>query len=212
MHRQGHRDDVTGETDGTEEVTETPDADEVDWEDETTAPYTWGEWRGVIVPALVAVAVMVIAVSAWYVLRDTEPEAQRLNDLETSGSFNLLGYYREPLTAYGPHARSINLTLEEGDVLELSYLVNGPPDGIQVRLQHPLHPDDGADGTGGATVHASAVGRNGTLRFSTTEAGAYQVYFWHPGSARPPGAGDDPEVHMTAAVAYDLSVVRAHRP
>jgi len=202
---------VTVGTDAVEAGNGTPDVDEVDWEEETTAPYTWGEWRGVIVPALVAVAVMVFAVSAWYVLRDTEG-AQRLDDLETSGSFNLEGYYRDPLTAYGPHARSINLTLEEGDVLELSYLVNGPPDGIQVRLQHPLHPDDGAGGTGGATVLASTVGRNGTLTFSTTEAGAYQVYFWHPGSARPPGAGDDPEIHMTAAVAYDLSVVRAHRP
>lgn len=203
---------MTGEEDLGEDGVEASVPEGVEWEDETAVPYTWEEWRAVVVPAILVLVLVAVVVLAWSMLRDTGPDVQRLDDIDDSGSFNLLGYYREPLTAYGPHARPVNLTLETGDELVLTFLVNGPPEGIQVRLQDPLHPSDGANSTGGARVHASVVGRDGTLRFTSTDGGAYQVYFWHPGAARPPGTGDDPEAHITAAVAYDLVVVRAHRP
>lgn len=174
--------------------------------------YRRREWRAALTPALVVLAVVALLVVAWYLVADTGPEAQLLDDVDAEGSFNLLGHWRDGLTAYGSHVHAINLTLESGDELVLSFSSNGPPEGIQVRLQHPLHPTDGTGGAGGTQVFASSTGGNGTIRFFVQEGGAYQVYFWHPGSARPPGAGDDPDDHTTAAVAHHLVVTRAHRP
>ena len=175
-------------------------------------PYTRRESRGVLAPTLALVAVLALLVIAWHLVRDTGPEDALLGDVDESGSFKLRGHWRENLTAYGPHAHAINLTLEEGDLFILNYGSHGPPDGIQVRLQHPLHPSDGANGSGGTRVFASSAGGNGTLQLSVREAGAFQVYFWHPGSIRAPGEGDDADAHITASVSYDLSVRRAHRP
>lgn len=174
--------------------------------------YTKGEWRSALKPALVLLAVVVILVVAWYLVSDTIPEDQRLDDVDRDGSVNLLGHKRDNLTAYGSHVHAINLTLESGDDLQLSFTSNGPPEGIQVRLQHPLHPSDGSGGAGGTQVFAMSSGGNGTIGFFVEEGGAYQVYFWHPGSARGPGPDDDPDDHITAAVSYHLVVIRAHRP
>ena len=192
-----------------EETTAEEDADQEADEDPR---YTREEWRAALAPAIVLVSVLVVVVVAWYLVRDTGPEDHLLEDVDDQGSFKLLGAWRENLTAYGPHVRAINLTLEEGDVLALTYSSHGPPDGIQVRLQHPLHPTDGAGGTGGTRVYGSSSGGNGTIDLFVSEPGAYQLYFWHPGSIQAPGEGDDPDDHTTASVGYTLSVIRAHRP
>jgi hypothetical protein len=181
-------------------------------DEEGDGRYTRDEWRGLLVPAAGVVAVLVISVVAWVLLSDPGPDVVRLDDVDERGSINLLGHWRENLTAYGPHAFAINLTLEEGDAVTLTYSSNGPPGGIQVRLQRPLHPSDGEGGTGGTTVHSSSSGVNGTVRLDVEEPGAYQVYIWHPGSARGPGPDDDPDDHTTAAVGYHLVVERGSRP
>jgi hypothetical protein len=160
----------------------------------------------------VLIVMVVIAIIAWYLVVGTGPDDHRLEDVDEEGSFKLLGRWRQNLTAYGTHSYAVNLTLEEGDVFTLSYSSHGPPEGIQVRLQHPLHPTDGVDGTGGTRVYASSVGGNGTVDLFVEEGGAYQVYFWHPGANRPPGQDDEPDDHITAAVFYHLIVTRAHRP
>jgi hypothetical protein len=175
-------------------------------------PYTRGEWMDALVPAILVVAVLVLVLVVWYLAGDEGPIEQGLDDVDENGSFNLQGQWVEDLTAYGTQAASINLTLDEGDRLSLSYSAHGPPDGIQVRLQHPLHPSDGANGTGGTRVFASSVGGNGTIELFVQEGGAYQLYFWHPGSTKMPGPDDDPDDHTLAAVSYHLVVIRAHRP
>ncbi len=174
--------------------------------------YSREEMTRVVVPSVLSLAMVLMVVTVWYLLMDQGPEEHLLPEVEEEGSFNLVGHWAEGVTAYGPHARSINLTLEEGDVLSLIYTVSGPPGGIHVRLQHPLHPSDGINGTGGTAVHASSVGGNGSIHFLVEQGGAYQVYFWHPGSAQEPGEGDAPDDHVTAAVSYRLTVNRAHRP
>lgn len=175
-------------------------------------PYTRSEWLDVTYPALVLLALVALAVLAWYMLHDTAPDGSGLEDLDETGSFNLLGHWRGEGAPYGTHSWALNLTLDEGDRLTLTYSSNGPPDGIQVRLQHPLHPTDGSNGTGGTMVHASSVGGNGTVELFVSEPGAYQVYFLHPGATKAPGAGDDPDDHTTAAVSYHLAVHRGRRP
>ena len=202
---------------GTEEVDREDDAIRsgiVDDEDPVGVgpAYTRSEWRGVLTPAIVLLVVVALVVIAWYLVRDTGPDEQRMDDVDVNGSFNLIGYWMQNLTAYGSHVHAINLTFEEGDILALTYSSHGPPGGIQVRLQHPLHPTDGSDGTGGTKVYASSIGGNGTIDLIIDEGGAYQLYFWHPGSNRSPGEGDDPDDHTTAAVGYHLVVTRAHRP
>jgi hypothetical protein len=107
---------------------------------------------------------------------------------------------------------AINITLEKGDSVTLTYSSNGPPGGIQVRLQHPLHPTDGAAGAGGTEVYSSSSGGNGTVGLLVEESGAYQVYFWHPGSVEVPGPGDDPDAHITATVGFRLEIERGLRP
>jgi hypothetical protein len=174
--------------------------------------YTRWEWRGAVMPAVFLLVVVVVVVTGWYLLRDTGPDPNRLEDVDESGSFNLQGNWLEEPIAYGSHVHAINLTLERGDILDLSYSSNGPPGGIQVRLQHPLNPDDGTGGIGGTTVFSSTSGGNGTVHLFVELEGAYQLYFWHPGTARPPGDGDDPDDHLTAAVSYHLLVARANRP
>jgi hypothetical protein len=174
--------------------------------------YSRGEWRGVLVPTAAVVAVLIISVVAWYLVTDPGPDVQRLEDIDEEGSFKLLGHCWGNSTAYGSHVHAINLTLEEGDTVTLSYTSNGPPDGIQVRLQHPLHPTDGQGGTGGSRVYSSSSGGNGTVGLFVEESGAYQLYFWHPGSILAPGPGDDPDAHITATVGYILEVTRGSRP
>lgn len=175
-------------------------------------PYTGTEWRAVVTPALVVLVVIALAVFSWYALTDSGPDHRPSKDIDDEGTFNLLGHWREDLTVYGTHVGAINLSLDKGDTVTMTYSSHGPPKGIQVRLQHPLHPTDGTDGTGGTIVYASSVGGNGTVNLFIEEPGAYQVYFWHPGSTSAPGVDDDPNDHTTAAVAYHLVVVRAHRP
>jgi hypothetical protein len=177
-----------------------------------TEPYTRREWWTALAPAIVLLAFIVLLIFAWFMAWDTEPDEHLLGDMDDSGSFNLQGHWVEDPTPYGTHAFAINLTLEEGDALTLDYSAHGPPDGIQVRLQHPLHPKAGVEGTGGSLVYASSVGGNGTIEFFVQDAGAYQVYFWHPGSTKAAGQGDDPDDHTLAAVSYHLVVIRAHRP
>jgi len=196
---------VDGPTDEVEDpVPERPQVDQT--------PYSGTEWRAVATPALVLLVVVALAVVCWYMLRDTGPDTQPLEDMDVEGTFDLLGHWRKDLTVYGTHAGAINLTLAQGDTISLTYTSHGPPDGVKVRLQHPFHPTDGANGTGGTMVYASSVGGNGTIDLFVKEPGAYQVYFWHPGSTRALGEGDDPADHTTAAVSYHLVVVRAHRP
>ncbi|UCC93013.1 MAG: hypothetical protein JSW25_10210 [Thermoplasmata archaeon] len=199
----------TEEGDG--DVAEDGDVVEQDTEGDD-APFTRTEWRNALVPAILLFVVMTVVALAWYLAWDTSPEEHRLSDIDETGTLNLLGQWMEDPTAYGYHAAAINLTLEKGDTITLDYSAHGPPDGIQVRLQHPLHPSDGINGTGGAMVYASSVGGNGTVQLFVTEAGAYQLYFWHPGTTRAPGPGDDPDDHTLAVVGYHLVVVRAHRP
>ncbi len=202
---------------GTEEVDREDDAIRsgiVDDEDPVGVgpAYTRSEWRAVLTPAIVLLGVVALVVIAWYLVRDTGPDEHRMDDVDVNGSFNLMGYWMQNLTAYGSHVHAINLTLEEGDLLAITYSSNGPPGGIQVRLQHPLHPKDGSGGIGGTRVYASSIGGNGTIDLIVDEDGAYQIYFWHPGSNRSPGEGDDPDDHTTAAIGYHLVVTRAHRP
>jgi hypothetical protein len=175
-------------------------------------PYTRSEWLGVTYPALLLLGLVALAALGWYMLHDTAPDGSGLEDLEETGTFNLLGHWREDGTPYGTHTWALNLTLDEGDRLTLTYSSHGPPEGIQVRLQHPLHPTDGSNGTGGTKVHASSVGGNATIHLFVSEPGAYQVYFLHPGAYRAPGAGDDPDDHTTAAVSYHLTVHRGRMP
>jgi hypothetical protein len=174
--------------------------------------YSRDEWMRVVLPAVLLLAMLLMAATVWSLMKVPGPDEDLLADVDEAGSFNLVGHWTDGVTAYGPHARSVNLTLERGDDLSLVFSSNGPPDGIQVRLQHPLFPTDGANGTGGTRVYASAVGGNGSIHLLVEEEGAYQVYFWHPGSVRGPGEGDDPADHTTAAVSYHLVVARAHRP
>ena len=174
--------------------------------------YSRSEWRSVVVPSVVFIALVVLVLLAIYLTRDTGDHHQRLGDVDESDNFNLLGHWVPELHAYGSHSHPINLSLEVGDQLVLTYTTFGPPGGIQVRLQHPLHPTDGVNGTGGTEVYSSAVGENGSIRFTATEGGAYQVYFWHPGSVVPPGPDDDPDAHIRAAVSSHLKVTRAMRP
>ncbi len=197
---------------GEEKGKDGPQGPELEGAHEDGTRYSRSEWRGAVAPALVFVTLLILVLVAHYLLRDTGSEWHPLDDVDDSGSFDLPGRYEEELTAYGAYAYSINVTLDRSDRLTLSYRSNGPPDGIQVRLQHPLHPTDGIDGTGGAEVFSSSAGGNGSIDFFTREGGAYQVYFWHPGSAREPGPGDDPDIHVTATVTYDLQVIRGHRP
>jgi len=221
FHRQGNGDAVTAEelVDGDGVVGRGDDEpfDEVvddrpQVPDQDVSSYTRKEWKVVVTPALLLVVVIALIFGAWYMLRDTGPDQPLLKDIDEDGTFNLQGHWREDLTVYGTHARGINITLDKGDTLTLAYSSNGPPDGIHVRLQHPLNPTDGANATGGTMVYASSVGGNGTVDLFIDEPGAYQVYFLHPGSTRAPGPGDDPDDHTLAAVAYHLVVVRAHRP
>lgn len=174
--------------------------------------YTRVEWTEVLFPAIIVLVLVIMFATAWYLLGDAEQEEHILEDVNEEGSFNLVGYWSDDPVPYGSQARAINLTLEVGDIVSLDYSAIGPPGGIHVRLQHPLHPQDGANGTGGTTVLASSVGGNGTIDLFVEEGGAYQIYFWHPGSSRPPGEVDDPSDHVTAAVAYRLTVTRANRP
>ncbi len=174
--------------------------------------YLRSEWRSVVVPSVVFIALVVLVLLVIYLTRDTGDHHQRLEDVNEDENFNLRGHWVPVLRAYGPHSHPINLTLDVGDQLVLTYTTFGPSGGIQVRLQHPLHPTDGVNGTGGTVVYASTVGETGSIRFTATEGGAYQVYFWHPGSVVPPGPDDDPDAHITAAVSSHLKVTRAMRP
>jgi len=197
---------------GDEEVAEEPSRPDVMEDDAKGTRYLRSEWRSVIVPSVVFIALVVLVLFAIYLTRDTGDDHQRLEDVNENANFNLLGHWVPELHAYGSHSHPFNLTLDVGDVLVLTYTTFGPPSGIQVRLQHPLHPTDGINGTGGTEVYASTVGENGSIRFTATEGGAYQVYFWHPGSVVPPGPDDDPDVHITAAISSHLKVTRALRP
>lgn len=197
---------------GDEETSEHPPRPDDLEEDEKETRYARHEWRSVVVPSVVFIALVVLVLLAIYLTRDTGDHHQRLGDVDESDNFNLLGHWVPELHAYGSHSHPINLSLEVGDQLVLTYTTFGPPGGIQVRLQHPLHPTDGVNGTGGTEVYSSAVGENGSIRFTATEGGAYQVYFWHPGSVVPPGPDDDPDAHIMVAVSYHLEVTRALRP
>jgi hypothetical protein len=188
-----------------------PRPDDVE-EDGKGTGYSRSEWRSVVIPSAVFIALVVLILLVIYLTQDTGDDHQRLDDVDVNENFNLLGHWVPELHAYGSHSHPINLTLEVGDQLILTYSTFGPPGGIQVRLQHPLHPTDGVNGTGGTEVYSSTVGENGSIRFTATEGGAYQVYFWHPGSVVPPGPDDDPNKHITAAVSYHLLVTRALRP
>lgn len=165
-----------------------------------------------LLPSLALLAVLALFVSAHLLTLDDGEVHHPLRDVDETGTFNLAGNWVENLTAYGSHSHSINLTMDEGDHLILEFTSFGPAGGIQVRLQHPLHPTDGADGTGGTQVVASTVGENGTLEMTVREPGAYQVYFWNPGAARPPGPGGDPDAHSSAGGSYHLRVERSGRP
>ncbi len=198
---------------GTEEESGAGTAPAVELEEEgpERAPYSRTEWRGAIVPAVVFIALVIALVVAWYLVRDTGPEDLLMEDLDEEGSFTLLGHWRENLTAYGSHVHAINLTLEEGDTLNLTYTSHGPPGGVQVRVQHPLNPADGTGGAGGTRVYASSVGGNGSIDLFVLEPGAYQVYFWHPGAVQEPGPSDDADDHTTAVIGYRLVVDRGRR-
>lgn len=177
----------------------------------TDEPYRIQEIRRTFIPGVVLVVLVIVVIVAWWSLRDTGEDLQPLDDIDASDNFNLLGYYVEDLVAYGPYAHAVNLTLARGDRLVLEYTSSGPPGGVQVRLQARQDPSDGVDGAGGAQVVASSVGERGKIELRVEEGGAFQLYFWHPGSARPPGPDDDPDGHVTAAVSYDLRVERAIR-
>ncbi|MCJ2540963.1 MAG: hypothetical protein LN414_06830, partial [Candidatus Thermoplasmatota archaeon] len=75
--------------------------------------YTRSEWRGVLTPAIVLLAVVALVVIAWYLVRDTGPDEHTMDDVDVNGSFNLIGYWMQNLTAYGSHVHAINHTLEE---------------------------------------------------------------------------------------------------
>jgi hypothetical protein len=197
---------------GDEETYEDPPGPDDVEKDGKGTRYSRSEWRSVVVPSAVFIALVILVLLVIYLTQDTGDDHQRLDDLDESDNFNLLGHWVPELHAYGPYSHPVNLTLEVGDQLVLTYTTFGPPGGIQVRLQHPLHPTDGVNGTGGTEVYSSAVGENGSIRFTAREGGAYQVYFWHPGSVVPPGPSDDPNAHITAAVSYHLQVTRALRP
>ena len=150
---------------------------------------------------------MVVAILAVHLMQERE-HWEPLDDVELSGSFRLQGAYDADPVPYGPHARAINITLRERDHLVLSFFTGGLESGIQVRVQSPLHPDGG----GAPEVLASSEGTDGTIDLIAKADGAFQMYFWHPGSARPPGTGDDDSLHYPVDVTYDLRIERAMRP
>ncbi len=175
--------------------------------EEEQAGYTLADLRTVAVPAAVLVTLVVVAILAVHLIRERE-HWEPLDDLELSGSFRLQGPYDADLAPYGPHSRAVNITLRERDHLVLSFFTGGLETGIQVRVQSPLHPVGG----GGPEVLASSEGTDGTIDLIANANGAFQVYFWHPGSARPPGDGDDEALHYPVDVTYDLRIERAMRP
>ena len=185
------------------------DDDGVVGDQEEAETYTRQELRGIIVPAAVFLVVVgVVIVGLHFILGSWEGHSS-LDDVDISGSFTLEGAWRENLTAYGPHAMALNLTLDEGDQVMLTFSSMGPPGGIQVRLQRPLHTGDVGGGQVPTDVVASEAAGNGSLEHTVIEPGAYQVYFWHPGSARDPS---QTEAHLSATVSYHLVVTRAGRP
>jgi hypothetical protein len=187
-----------------------PMVDTVVWEEATSYPVP--EVRGVLLPALVLLSIVILLLVADHLTDDGGSRLYPLEDVDTSGSFHLAGDYSTEPVAYGPSTHAINLTLNVGDRLVLTYSSFGPSGGIQVRLQHPLSSRDGVNGTGGTEVHSMAAGGNGTMDFLVREGGAYQVYFWHPGSARPPHPGEGADAHSVASVTYTLRVTRGNRP
>jgi hypothetical protein len=171
--------------------------------------YTGTELRGAVLPAVVFLVVVAVVIVGLYFILGTGEGERPLEDIDMSGSITLDGAWRENLTAYGPHVVAINLTLAEGDEVELSFSSMGPPGGIQVRLQRPLHPESVGGSQVPTDVVASAASGNGSLEHIVVDPGAYQVYFWHPGSARDPSDGG---YHFQASVSYHLVVHRAGRP
>jgi hypothetical protein len=150
----------------------------------------------------------VVIVGLHFILGSWEGHTSR-EDVDTSGSFTLDGAWRENLTAYGPHVMALNLTLAEGDHVVLTFTSSGPPGGIQARLQRPLHPESFGGGQVPTDVVASEAAVNGSYEHTVVDPGAYQVYFFHPGSARDPS---DVDAHYHATVFYRLAVERAGRP
>jgi hypothetical protein len=169
--------------------------------------YLGRELRAVAIPAVVVLALVIAVAVGWYVTRDTGEEMVPLKDIDSSGAVTLDGAYQPDLSSYGPHVLAINVTLAVGDELLLTFSATGPPDGVQARVQRPLHPGGGEPG--GGEVLASAVGTNGTIDYWAAAEGAFQIYFWHQGSVR---EGGEPEEHNPAYLSYELKVFRAHRP
>jgi hypothetical protein len=191
---------------GTEETMAPSLEEEADWEDvsDEAKVYTRAEIWSIVFPTLVVVSLVVTIIVGLVIIIGPDDQAHELEDLRTAGSFTLDGVALNGTPLYGPHVWAYNLTLADGDVLSLTYSSTGPPGGIQVRLQHPLHPSQ----VGPVEVHTSAVGANGSLEYTAATAGAYQVYFYHPGASR---TSDDGDAHQYASVTYTLVVDRIGR-
>jgi len=136
------------------------------------------------------------------------PEERPLGDVSDSGTFDLDGATVDPYVPFGGHAHAINVTLLAGDRLRLEFTVTGPPDGVEALLQRPISPTNAS--TSPAMVLESATGLSGSINFTAVEPGAYQVYFFHPASVRPPPTGVDAgDWHVDARVTYSLRIQRA---
>jgi hypothetical protein len=177
---------------------------ESEWEEDDSR-YSWSDARPLVVPIVVISSVVVVILVGLHFIQGPDDDVTRLEDVDMSGTFTLDGSAQNPFTHYGPHVWSHNLTLRKGDTIVLRYTSSGPPEGIHVRLQHPLLPQQAEP----VEVHASSAGANGSIDLVIGISGAYQVYIYHPGAARPP---EDPDAHQYATVVYDLEVTRANRP
>jgi hypothetical protein len=156
---------------------------------------------------VVVLAIAVILSAAW--LRDVWGTTPRpLGDLTRSGTVELRTEDADPPNPYGPHAFALNVTLAAGDVVTVVVTSVGPIDGVEVFIQHPLHPTNASSMP--ATVWSMGAGSQVSLSLEATAPGAYQVYVIHPGAVRPPPLGVDPfDWNVPAQVTYSVMVVRA---
>lgn len=199
-----------GDDEGTEELVESTEAPSV--------PMAAGEYREayslkeaipyiVATVVVLALSVVIILYAVW--LRDVWGTSQGLpGDQTWTGSLELRAEYADPDLPYGRHAFALNVTLQAGDVVTVEVTSIGPVDGVEVFIQHPLHPTNASHAP--VEVWSMGAGPSVTLSLESTEPGVYQVYVLHPGAVRPPPPGVDPfDWHVPAQVTYSISVARA---